>query len=209
MGPHEVYTRPRQAASSRSDDCGIGWGCPPAQQPRQAWDLPHQGAFFFDSAEAAALADLWTRRNPAYVAQIVARAERIAAHRFPLLGYGDLDFGSPDPVAHRPGAWHALAARALVAYPVPRLPCGGRSQDRVGAEPGSFSGYAVCARLYTGEQRWLDEAIAQWRDWQKANPYPLGINWASTLEVAFRLLAWIWMDRLLGPRPPRNRSAAN
>ena len=31
----------------------------------------------------------------------------------------------------------------------------------------------------------------------KANPYPLGINWGSSLEVAFRSLSWIWVDHLL------------
>ena len=39
--------------------------------------------------------------------------------------------------------------------------------------------------------------MAQWRSWIKANPYPLGINWGSTLEVAFRSLSWIWVDQLL------------
>jgi hypothetical protein len=39
--------------------------------------------------------------------------------------------------------------------------------------------------------------MALWRSWIKANPYPLGINWGSTLEVAFRSLSWIWVDQLL------------
>src|SRR5208283_4867807 len=41
------------------------------------------------------------------------------------------------------------------------------------------------------------ELIAQWRAWINANPYPMGINWGSTLEVAFRSLSWIWVDHLL------------
>ena len=43
--------------------------------------------------------------------------------------------------------------------------------------------------------------MAQWRSWIKANPYPLGINWGSTLEVAFRSLSWIWVDQLLAGTP--------
>ena len=38
---------------------------------------------------------------------------------------------------------------------------------------------------------------AQWRSWINANPYPLGINWGSALEVAFRSLSWTWVDQLL------------
>src|SRR5208283_5236598 len=45
--------------------------------------------------------------------------------------------------------------------------------------------------------KYVRELVAQWRSWIKANPYPLGINWASTLEVAFRSLSWIWVDQLL------------
>src|SRR5688572_18470873 len=108
MGPHEVYTRLRQAASSRADVLRHRLGLAPVR-PRQTGDLLHGGAFFFDPAEAKAWASLWVRRNPTHVAQTIARAERIAAHKFPLLGYGELDFGSPiqwhtDPVhgAHSP-----------------------------------------------------------------------------------------------------------
>lgn len=37
----------------------------------------------------------------------------------------------------------------------------------------------------------------QWSSWQYRNPYPLGINWASSLEVAFRTLSWLWVANLL------------
>jgi hypothetical protein len=30
------------------------------------------------------------------------------------------------------------------------------------------------------------------RDWQRANPPGMGINWASSLEAAFRLISWCW-----------------
>ena len=53
------------------------------------------------------------------------------------------------------------------------------------------------ARLLSGDEKYTRELMAQWRSWIKANPYPLGINWGSTLEVAFRSLSWIWVDQLL------------
>src|SRR5262249_6812021 len=37
----------------------------------------------------------------------------------------------------------------------------------------------------------------QWHDWQQEHPYPIGINWASKLEVAFRSLSWLWVSHLL------------
>lgn len=35
----------------------------------------------------------------------------------------------------------------------------------------------------------------------KENPYPRGINWASSLEVAFRSLSWLWVHFLLEGTP--------
>src|ERR1700745_3513589 len=33
------------------------------------------------------------------------------------------------------------------------------------------------------------------------SPYPIGANWASSLEIAFRSLSWIWIDHLLAGDP--------
>ena len=33
-----------------------------------------------------------------------------------------------------------------------------------------------------------------------ANPPGIGINWASSLEVAFRLMSWSWISRSCGTR---------
>jgi hypothetical protein len=49
----------------------------------------------------------------------------------------------------------------------------------------------------TGDRRYADETLRQWRHWWAENPYPVGINWASSLEVAFRSLSWIWTYHLL------------
>ena len=49
----------------------------------------------------------------------------------------------------------------------------------------------------TGDSRFAVDLLAQWRNWQADNPYPKGINWASSLEVAFRSLSWLWVYFLL------------
>ena len=53
----------------------------------------------------------------------------------------------------------------------------------------------------THDDRYVKELVAQWYDWQRANPYPLGINWGSSLEVAFRSLSWLWAKFLLADCP--------
>jgi len=79
MGPDEIRTRAQQALSKR-------WGRPPA----------------FDVVPCSA-APIFL--DPPILSS-VEQAEQICQHRFDLLGYKDLDFGSPidwhlDPVHHK------------------------------------------------------------------------------------------------------------
>ena len=50
------------------------------------------------------------------------------------------------------------------------------------------------AWLYSGDREFLTTLQDLWLSWRRGNPYPIGINWASALEVAFRCLSWIWFD---------------
>ena len=54
------------------------------------------------------------------------------------------------------------------------------------------------ARLFTGQQAYLDEVERQLRDWIEKNPYARGMQWVSALEVAFRFLSWLWVWHLAG-----------
>jgi hypothetical protein len=49
----------------------------------------------------------------------------------------------------------------------------------------------------SGDEKFAAEIFVQWRHWHRENPYPIGTNWASSLEVAFRSLSWIWTYHLL------------
>ncbi len=48
------------------------------------------------------------------------------------------------------------------------------------------------AAYLTGEQRYADEIVAQVTSWITSSPYPLGINWASSLENAIRVINWCY-----------------
>ena len=53
------------------------------------------------------------------------------------------------------------------------------------------------AHALTGDERYADEVHAQLTSWLAENPFPIGVNWASSLELGVRLLAWVWIERML------------
>jgi hypothetical protein len=56
--------------------------------------------------------------------------------------------------------------------------------------------------LLTGRPDCLAGLLRDWESWVADNPYQCGINWASALEVAFRVLSWTWVYHLAGSRFP-------
>jgi hypothetical protein len=58
---------------------------------------------------------------------------------------------------------------------------------------------ASCDERYA---RFVREQLTTWLD---QNPWPLGVNWQSPLEMALRLISWLWIWRLLDGSPERER----
>ncbi len=56
----------------------------------------------------------------------------------------------------------------------------------------------LAAAWYTSRRERYAETIAdQLRSWWRANPFLSGVHWTSGIEVAERLIAWVWIRRLL------------
>ncbi len=47
------------------------------------------------------------------------------------------------------------------------------------------------------EEKYAFAVAEQLQDWIAKNPFPLGVNWSSSLELGIRLISWVWIDRLL------------
>jgi len=171
MGPDEIRTRAQQALSKR-------WGRPPAFEAIS----PKASPVFPDLPTLCSL----------------KQAEKICQHRFDLLGYKDLDFGSPldwhlDPVHHK-------RAPRKPWYQIPFLDFDQVGDHKIIWELNRHQHLVILAEAWrlTKDDRFAAELRSQWDHWQRENPYPIGINWASTLEVAFRALSWLWTRHLLG-----------
>ncbi len=141
---------------------------------------------------AATLAAL-AARAPGDRADVLGRAERALAGRFALLGYDDLSYGEPvdwqlDPVHGKRAPGGAHWSR------VPYLDAAAVGDHKVTWEVNRQQ-YLVTlgqAYWYTGDERYARGFAGHVSAWMDANPPKRGINWASSLEVAFRAMSWVW-----------------
>jgi hypothetical protein len=160
---------------------------------------------------------LLRKHLPDEAAEILHEADEICGHRFRLLGYENLDFtldcasgsGNSKGIDLRDADfreidWHLDPLHDKRApldpwFKVPFLDFALVGDHKITWELNRHQHLVTLAkgRLLSGDEKYVRELMAQWGSWIKANPYPLGINWGSTLEVAFRSLSWIWVDQML------------
>lgn len=122
----------------------------------------------------------------------IDEADKIRAHCFDLLGSGETDLGKDID-------WH-LDFKSGRRWPIEhhtRLtltsPTGGfdvkvpweLSRFHHGVRLGQ-------AYLYTGDEAYARELVAQITHWIQANPYQFGVNWAGPMDVAIRAVNWVW-----------------
>jgi hypothetical protein len=159
---------------------------------------PHIGGDFIPGLRLPVLGE--------FTPEVAGLAEEIRKHRFPVFG-STIDTG---PEIH----WRRDYTRGIetdLAYfrRIPFLNTARAGDHKIVWELNRHQHLVVLAQAYlsTGESEVrshgnLDEICAQLESWIAGNPFQRGINWASALEVAFRALSWIWIDRLVGRNMP-------
>jgi hypothetical protein len=160
-----------------------------------------RGKFFVGPESVKACVDLLRQRLPEQTERIVGQADQIVRHRFDLLGYTDLEYGNP--IDWHLDLVHGKRAPKKLFYRVPYLDFREVGDSKVTWELNRHQHFVILAKAYrlTGDVRYVDEILRQWRHWWEENPYPVGINWASSLEVGFRSLSWLWTYHLLEGAP--------
>src|SRR5438445_3139701 len=169
-------------------DVRSGVGC---DQPR----------FFFAPENVSSLCSLLKERFPEQASEIVGRAEQISRHRFDLLGYESLDYGVQ--IGWHLDRVHMKRAPRNFWFKIRYLDFEETGDSKIIWELNRHQHFVILAKAcrLTGDERFAKEIFNQWQHWHDENPYPVGINWASSLEVAFRSLSWIWTYFLLADSP--------
>ena len=195
MDRAELHDRLRQEFASRQDVLLARIGHDFGSNKRAQTSL--RGNFFFTQDSINSILTLIRQRLPGQVERIVQQAEKICQHHFDLLGYSDLDYGRP--IDWHRDAVHGKRAPRKPFYKIQYLDYDEVGDSKVTWELNRHQHLVTLAKAHrlTGDRRYADETWRQWRNWWAENPYPVGINWASSLEVAFRSLSWIWTYYLL------------
>jgi hypothetical protein len=134
------------------------------------------------------------------VAALMEEAREVVAHRWPLLGYGKIDFGAEidwlrDPVS---GARWPLRFHGDVA-----LARGDGSDVRVLWELNRLGQLLTLARAYAlaDDETLAEEFFAQVEGWRVQNPAGFGPNWACAMEVSLRAMNLLAAFQLLRRSP--------
>lgn len=159
------------------------------------------GGRFFAGATDAGLPALLAGHVPEAGPETIGAAERVLAGRFDLLGYRGLSFGDPidwhlDPLSRR---------RAPLVHWSRLDPLDARSvgDSKVVWELNRHQWLVRLGQAYrlTGDERYAQAFAGHVASWLDDNPAERGINWASSLEVALRLIAWCWALVLFARSP--------
>jgi hypothetical protein len=120
------------------------------------------------------------------------KADKIGEGRFDLLGITGLDFGDPidwhlEPTSNKRTP---LTHWSRINY-LKREVAGDK---KVTWELNRHQYFMDLGRAYwhTGDERYAKIFASHLEQWFRANPPKLGINWASSLELSFRSISWIW-----------------
>lgn len=158
-------------------------------------------AFFAAFDDCQTTLDELHRRWPSRQAVVVAAAERLAQGHFKLLGFDDLYFGSPIDWHLEPIAGKRAPRRhwSQISY----LDANEVGDKKIIWELNRHQYFVTLgqAYLYTRDERYAETFIAHLTSWMDANPPKLGINWASSLEVALRAIAWLWAFHFFNQSP--------
>ncbi len=182
MGLSEIAWRVRQMAQKKASALGLGLApAPPAPAAGKFGASPwHADAAGLDAGALRAAADV------------------VLAGRWNVFALREVELGFPPQWNRDPktGTVAPMGLGKAIDY---------RSERVVGDikylwEPSRHLELVTLAQAWraSGERRYADGARALLQSWFDQCPYPQGVHWTSSLELAVRLLNWACAWQLLG-----------
>jgi hypothetical protein len=148
--------------------------------------------FFFSPKDLHKYQKALKARFPDSCRKIAKRANSVVAHRFDLLGSGDVFLGDHIDwhIDFKSGKrWEKLPfAQTKIVDP------NDNSDIKIPWELSRLQFLADLGRGYVLHENpiYKREFLQILEDWEKANPVDLGVNWVCSMEVAIRVINIIW-----------------
>lgn len=136
-------------------------------------------------------------RGTPFAAELERLATQILVHRFPLLG---LEVETGPLIAWRRDYQRGIESPLWYFRRIPYLETQRTGDHKLIWELNRHQHLVALAQAFRcfGREEYLRELFSELETWWAANPFQRGINWASALEVAFRVLSWVWIYHLAG-----------
>ncbi|HNU06488.1 MAG TPA: alginate lyase family protein [Pyrinomonadaceae bacterium] len=130
-------------------------------------------------------------RGPA-IANVIERAEKIIDGKFDLLGYSNVDVGTAIDWHYEPISGKHLPIKHWKQFD--ELDSEETGDKKIIWEINRHQHFFTLgvAYLLTGEERYAATFARHIGSWMEQNPPGYGVNWVSSLEVAFRAISWLW-----------------
>ena len=151
------------------------------------------GGFYPSFDEPAETIRIYKDRFPDEARAVVDRADRILDGLFDLLGYENLWFQRTIP------DWHfdPINGRRSPKLHWSQIELENPAETgdkKIIWELNRHQYFSTLGRAYwlTGDEKYAEMLVAHWESWFDETPPKTGVNWLSSLELAFRAISWIW-----------------
>ena len=132
------------------------------------------------------------RRWPEAEEEILAAASRLSEGTFSVLGLRELKLGKDIDWHLEPtsGKRTPLCHWSQLNYLDARI----AGDKKITWELNRHQYFTTLGRAYwlTGDEQYAAVFVSHITSWMDQNPPKLGINWASSLEISFRSMSWLW-----------------
>ena len=208
----EIRTRSEQAIVAQTDQIGLSGKMPSDEDFIELIDESFFGAGnvtpenlfakFFEDAEynffpsfrqkeqtLEAFRSLFGEQSVKFYTE---QSEKIIEGKFDLLGYENLDFGAETNWHLEPIAGKTSPLKHWKQFD--ELSTEETGDKKIVWELNRHQYFLKLGAAYwlTGDEKYADYFTSSLDDWMEKNPPGIGINWFSSLEVAFRAISWTW-----------------
>ena len=148
--------------------------------------------FYLPSADRESVCQFVRSQFPEWMEKASTEADAICRHNVDLLGYGRVELGTTINWSQDPITGTVWPRRFWADYDPVHETAYGDSKTIHELNRHQHILRLGKAFYLAGDERYATEAIAQIESWIEQNPEGTGINWQSSLEIAIRVLSWLW-----------------